>query len=96
MRCRLGLMSDLIGHASEAQLGGRKLARGASARVAKAKTLAGDPPSTKRLKKAAKQLKSLSTKLSKAAGAGKADPALAVELNALSSQAQLELAGLTT
>ena len=96
VRCRLDTMSDLMGHASEADLGGRKLARALSVRISKAKTLAADPPKTPRLKKATKQLKGFAIKLGKAVAAGKANAALGAELDGLATQAQTELAGLTT
>ena len=90
------MMSDLIGHASEADLGGRKVAHALSVRVSKAKTLTADPPKTPRLKKATKQLKGFAAKLAKAVAAGKANAALGSELGGLATEAQAELAGLTT
>jgi hypothetical protein len=96
VRCRLDAMSMLIGQSSETDLGGRKLARVLARAVGKATTLTADPASTKRLKKAAKQLRLVSTKLARALARGKVDAALASELTDLASEAQAELAGLTS
>jgi hypothetical protein len=89
-------MTEVLGRASEAELGGRKSARVLSARVNKAKTLATDPPTARRLKKAAKQLKQFTTQLEKAVSAGKANATIGSELDGLAADAQAELAGLVT
>ena len=90
------MMSELIGRASETDLGGRKLARSLANGVGKAKTLTADPTSTKRLKKAAKQLKQFSTKIGKGLAKGKVNADIGTELSTLSSEGQAELAGLVT
>lgn len=80
--------------ASETDLGGRKLARSITKRIAKAITLTGDPTSTRRLKKAAKQLKQLGKKLDKGLAVGKVDATIGAELQGLGAEAQAELTGL--
>lgn len=89
-------MSQEIGRASEADLGGKKLARRFASRIAKARTLAGAPTSTRRLKKVARQLKAFSAQLAKALGAAKVKADLGAILSDLASQTSSELSGLIT
>jgi hypothetical protein len=87
-------MATAIGAASETELGGRKLAKSITKRVTKATTLTAEPISTKRLKKAAKQLKQLAAKLDKGLASSKIDGTVGAELKTLTTEAQSELAGL--
>jgi len=89
-------MGQMMGRAPEADLGGRKLARLLSKRISKAQTLSAEPTSTKKLKKAARQLKQFSTKLGKAVAAGKANAELGTALGGLATDAQAEITGLVT
>jgi hypothetical protein len=96
VRCRLDMMNELILGASETDLGGHKLAHQLVQRARQAVKLAAIPTSNKDLKKAAKQLKQISTKVGKALAKGKFNATLGAELSTLSSEGQAELAGLVT
>jgi hypothetical protein len=90
------MMGQIIGTASEADLGGKKLAHGFATKIGKARTLVGDPTTTRKLKRATKQVKQFSTKLAKALGRGKVKADLGAALGDLAAQAADELAGLIT
>ena len=86
---------NVIG-ASQDDLGGRKIARQVTKLLDHATTLVQDGASTRKLKKAAKQLRSLVTKLNNALAKGKADATLVNQLSELATDAQNEINGLTT
>lgn len=94
MRCLLGEMGDAIHGASEDNLGGKRVARAVGRCVDKAKSFAGDPMVSKRLKKAARQLKILTAKLNKALAKHKADAKLVEALTTRASEAQAVITGL--
>jgi hypothetical protein len=96
VRCHLSFMSQDIGAASEADLGGKKLARQLATRIGKTQTLLKDPVKTGRLKKAARQLKAFTRQLTSAMGTGKVRADVGTTLETLAANAQSELAGLVT
>jgi hypothetical protein len=96
VRCRLSFMSQDIATASEADLGGKKLAQKLASRIAKAQTLVGDPVKPRRLKKAGHQLKAFSKQLGSAVGGGKVKAEFGTPLEVLATDAQNELAGLVS
>lgn len=89
-------MQDVLLSASQDDLGGKRLAKLLTRLLDKATKLAEEPTATKRLKKASKQLKLLSTKLNKALARSKADAEIVAELTALAGEAQSVIAGLLT
>lgn len=89
-------MSQDIGATSQGDLGGKKLAKQLATRVAKAQRLVGDPVKTRRLKKAARQLKALSKQLASVMSNGKVNADVGTTLATLASDAQSEIAGLVT
>ncbi|MGH7894344.1 MAG: hypothetical protein ACREQL_06725 [Candidatus Binatia bacterium] len=96
VQCRLDTMSRTMGTAAESDLGGARLAHKLVTRVGKARGLVGDPQTTRRLKKAAKQLKAFSKQLGNGMAAGKVRADLATTLSTLAAEAQSELTGLIT
>lgn len=94
MRCLLVEMDGVVQGASEDDLGGKRLAKVVVRLLGKAKTFSGEPTASKRLKKASKQLKILSAKLTKAVTKHKANADLVAELTAHAGEAQNVLAGL--
>ena len=96
VQCRLEAMNDDVLGASQDDLGGKKIARQVTKLLDRATTLVQEGASKKKLKKAAKQLRSLVTKLNNALAKGKADPTIVNELSELATEAQNELNGLTT
>ena len=87
--------TDVLG-ASQDDLGGRKIARQVTKLLDRATTLVQEGASPKKLKKAAKQLRSFVTKLNNALAKGKADAQLVNELSQLATEAQNGLTALTT
>jgi hypothetical protein len=85
---------DVLG-ASQDDLGGKKIARQVTKALDKATSLVQEGAKPKKLKNAAKQLRSLVTKLNNALAKGKADAELVNELSQLATEAQNELNGLT-
>ena len=88
------MMSQVVGQASEADLGGHKLAKQLAGRLRQAQKLLADPTNPKDMKKAGKQLKQFATKLGKGLVKNKVKPALGDALSPLVGEAQAELAGL--
>ena len=81
---------------SQDDLGGRKIARQVTKLLDKATSLVQEGATPRKLKKAAKNLRSLVTKLNNALAKGKADAELVNELSELATQAQNTLTALTT
>jgi hypothetical protein len=87
-------MREVVLDASQDDLGGKRLARTVSRVIDKVSTLSSEPTAAKRLKKAAKQLKILSTKLNRTLSRGKGDADVILELVTLAGEAQAVLTGL--
>lgn len=89
-------MQEIVGQASETDLGGHKLAKQLAGRLAQATKLLADPTSPKDMRKAGKQLKQFATKLGKGLTKHKVNADLGSALTPLVGDAQAELAGLLT
>ena len=90
------MMSRIVGTASEAELGGKRLAHKFAAYIAKAQHLTRDPVKTRRLKQAAKQVHQFSFQLNGAMARQKVDAIVGAELSTLAGDAATELAGVIT
>jgi hypothetical protein len=96
VQCRLDAMNEDVLGASQDDLGGKKIARQVTKALDKATSLVQEGAKPKKLKNAAKQLRSLVTKLNNALAKGKANADLVNELSQLATEAQNELNGLAT
>ena len=90
------MMGRIVGTASEAELGGKRVAHKLAVYVAKAQHLAREPVKTRRLKQAAKQVHQFSFQLNGALARQKVDPVVGAELSTLAGDAATELAGVIT
>jgi hypothetical protein len=90
------MMGRIVGTASEAELGGKRVAHKLAVYVAKAQHLARDPVKGRRLKQAAKQVKQFTHQLNGAIARQKVDPVVGAELSTLAGDAATELAGVIT
>jgi len=96
VQCRLEAMNEDVLGASQDDLGGKKISRQVTKLLDSATTLVQEGAKPRKLKKAAKQLRSLVTKLNNALAKGKANAQLVNELSQLATEAQNQLNGLST
>lgn len=95
MRCRLDLLTLDLANATDAQVGNKKIKHGLQKLLTRATSLTTGTPSTRRLKKAAKEMKSFAARVQKGLDKGRMDPAIGAELSTLANEAQTVLAGLS-